>query len=119
MFKGLKNKWNRFMNNEDLKRKIYMVVYDTDTQEGKNFDILVIAFIIASVSVVILESLSFFPPSFKLFLNILEWVFTLFFTFEYLLRIYCTPKPKEYIFSFVCSKLLWIVWRKSIFFVSF
>lgn len=100
MFKGLKNKWNRFMNNEDLKRKIYMVVYDTDTQEGKNFDILVIAFIIASVSVVILESLSFFPPSFKLFLNILEWVFTLFFTFEYLLRIYCTPKPKEYIFSF-------------------
>ena len=35
MFKGLRNKWNRFMNNDELKRKIYMVVYDTDTQKGK------------------------------------------------------------------------------------
>lgn len=100
MFGFIKKKWHNFMHNEELKHKIYMVVYDTDTREGKNFDVLVIAFIIASVGVVILESLSFFPPSFKSFLNVLEWVFTVFFTIEYLMRIYCDPKPSEYVFSF-------------------
>ena len=88
------------MNNEELKRQLYIVVYDTDTSVGKAFDIVLIGFIIASVLVVILESLSFFPPFLKTFLVILEWIFTVFFTIEYLLRLYCTPKPSEYAFSF-------------------
>lgn len=28
---GLKKKWHDFMNNEALKHKIYMIIYDTDT----------------------------------------------------------------------------------------
>lgn len=97
---GLKKKWHDFMNNEALKHKIYMIIYDTDTPMGKTFDVFLIGFILVSVGVVILESLAFFPPSFKEFLSVLEWVFTIFFTIEYLLRLYCSPKPKEYIFSF-------------------
>ena len=100
MFKKLKKEWDDFMNNEELKRQLYIVVYDTDTSVGKAFDIVLIGFIIASVLVVILESLSFFPPFLKTFLVILEWIFTVFFTIEYLLRLYCTPKPSEYAFSF-------------------
>lgn len=30
----------------------------------------------------------------------MEYLFTAFFTFEYLTRIYCSPRPKKYIFSF-------------------
>ena len=41
-----------------------------------------------------------FSDHFRLALQILEYVFTAFFTFEYLVRIYCSPKPKKYIFSF-------------------
>ncbi len=100
MFAGIKKKWHDFLHNDELKHKIYMIVYDTDTKEGKSFDLVVISFIIASVLVVILESLSVFPPRFKSFLNILEWIFTVFFTVEYLLRLYCAPKPSEYAFSF-------------------
>ena len=99
MFAGIKKKWHDFLHNDELKHKIYMIVYDTDTKEGKSFDLVVISFIIASVLVVILESLSVFPPRFKSFLNILEWIFTVFFTVEYLLRLYCAPKPSEYAFS--------------------
>lgn len=97
---GLRKKWNSFLHDEELKRKIYMIVYDTDTPLGRIFDLLVVGFIVSSVLVVILESLSFFPPTFKLCLNIMEWVFTVFFTIEYLLRLYCAPVPSTYALSF-------------------
>jgi voltage-gated potassium channel len=98
MFIGLKKKWTDFMNNEELKNKIYMIIYDTDTPLGKLFDVCLICFILLSVTIVILESV--FPPSFKPYLHILEWVFTLFFTLEYLLRLYSAPSPAKYAFSF-------------------
>jgi voltage-gated potassium channel len=100
MFSKLKKKIEAFLNNEDLKQKIYMVVYDTDTHWGRMFDVLLLSFIVVSVMVVILESLSFFPPSFRLFLTVLEWMFTVFFTIEYLLRLYCAPKVSSYALSF-------------------
>ena len=100
MFSKLKKKIEAFLNNEDLKQKIYMVVYDTDTHWGRMFDVLLLSFIVVSVMVVILESLSFFPPSFRLFLTVLEWMFTVFFTVEYLLRLYCAPKVSSYVLSF-------------------
>lgn len=100
MFKRLRSKWNRFLHNDELKQKIYMIVYDTDTPLGRLFDVVLICFILVSVLVVILESIDIFPPAFKLFLVILEWIFTVFFTIEYILRIYCAPKPHTYIFSF-------------------
>lgn len=100
MFKKLRRKWNQFLHNEELKQKIYMIVYDTDTPLGRLFDVVLICFILVSVAVVILESIDIFPPAFKLFLVILEWIFTVFFTIEYILRIYCAPKLHTYVFSF-------------------
>ena len=35
------------------------------------------------------------------FLLTIEWIFTIFFTIEYGLRIYCTLNTKKYIFSFM------------------
>ena len=98
MFNELKKKWTDFMNNEELKNKIYMIIYDTDTPLGKLFDVFLICFILLSVFIVILESV--FPPSFKPYLHVLEWVFTVFFTLEYLLRLYSAPRPSKYAFSF-------------------
>lgn len=96
----IRQSWHRFMNNDDLKLKIYSVVFESDTPKGKLFDIILIGSILLSVILVILESMHIFPHSAYLELRILEYLLTLFFTAEYLARIYCLKHPKKYIFSF-------------------
>lgn len=50
--------------------------------------------------VIMLESVSAIQAEYSTLLTTLEWIFTVFFTFEYILRIYCVGKPFKYIFSF-------------------
>lgn len=99
-FRMIWNKVYGFLHDKELKRKLYVIIFESDTPKGKLFDVFLIGFIIASVLVVILESVVTFSEHFRLALQILEYVFTAFFTFEYLVRIYCSPKPRKYIFSF-------------------
>ncbi|WP_195375524.1 MULTISPECIES: ion transporter [Parabacteroides] len=99
-FCRIRNNINAFLHNKKLKEKLYIIIFESDTPKGKLFDVFLIGFIIASVLVVILESVVTFSDRFKLILQVLGYVFTAFFTFEYLVRIYCSPKPKKYIFSF-------------------
>lgn len=47
-----------------------------------------------------LESVPRFDTKYHKFLNISEWVVTILFSIEYILRIICIRKPKKYIFSF-------------------
>ena len=96
----IRNRINAFLHNKELKEKLYIIIFESDTPKGKLFDVFLIGFIIASVLVVIMESVVTFSDHFRLALQILEYVFTAFFTFEYLVRIYCSPEPKKYIFSF-------------------
>ena len=100
LLQAIKNKINAFLHDKELKEKLYVIIFESDTPKGKLFDVFLIGFIIMSVLVVILESVVTFSDHFRLALQILEYVFTVFFTFEYLVRIYCSPKPKKYIFSF-------------------
>ncbi len=67
---------------------------------GKAFDILLLLLIISSVLVVSLESVKELRRQYLQQFITLEWIFTILFTIEYLLRIYSTPKPLKYIFSF-------------------
>lgn len=99
-FCRIRNRINAFLHNKELKEKLYIIIFESDTPKGKLFDVFLIGFIIASVLVVIMESVVTFSDHFRLALQILEYVFTAFFTFEYLVRIYCSPEPKKYIFSF-------------------
>ena len=100
LFTKLRERVDAFLHDEDLKRKLYVIIFESDTPKGKLFDTCLIGFIIASVVVVILESIQSFSYHYTFALRILEYVFTAFFTFEYLVRIYCSPRPKKYIFSF-------------------
>lgn len=93
-------RWQNFLHNDELKEKIYSIVFESDTKKGKLFDIILISSITLSVLLVIVESMHIFPHSAYLVLRILEYLLTLFFTFEYLARIYCLKKPQKYIFSF-------------------
>ncbi len=96
----LRQRWQHFLHDDELKQKIYSIVFESDTPKGKLFDIVLIGSITLSVLLVILESMHIFPHSAYLVLRVLEYLLTLFFTFEYLARIYCLKEPRKYIFSF-------------------
>ena len=92
LFSGIRERVDAFLHDEKLKKKLYIIIFESDTPMGKLFDTCLIGFIIASVLVVVLESIRSFSYHYTLGLRILEYVFTAFFTFEYLVRIYCSPK---------------------------
>ena len=88
------------MNNNPRKAKLYEIIFESDTPAGKGFDLLLIVSILLSVIVVLLDSVQYYNNLYGETLYILEWFFTLLFTIEYFLRIYCIGKPVMYIKSF-------------------
>lgn len=88
------------MNQEKIKDTLYRVIFGSTTPAGKAFDVVLFFLIIASVLVVMLESVASLDKEYHHFFWILEWVFTVAFTLEYVLRIYILDKPRKYIFSF-------------------
>jgi len=85
---------------QTLRQKLYIVIYGTNTPAGKLFDIALLFFIILSVAAVMFETVSDVDIRYHKELVILEWIFTILFTLEYILRIISTDKPWKYIFSF-------------------
>lgn len=81
-------------------KKIHGVIFEADTPTGKLFDIALIITIIASVIVVMLDSVNSINAEYGALLYVLEWMFTIIFTIEYLLRISCIAKPAAYAGSF-------------------
>lgn len=82
------------------KERLYTIIFKADTREGKAFDIALLIFILLSIGLLIIDSLKLVPEQYTHYLTALEWSITLFFTVEYGLRIYCSPKPRKYVFSF-------------------
>jgi len=83
-----------------LRKKIFIIIFGTETSAGRAFDILLLTLILLSVITVILESVGFIREAYHdLFLSA-EWIFTIVFTLEYFLRIYSSPRPWKYITSF-------------------
>lgn len=85
---------------DNSKKRLYEIVFEADTPAGKAFDIALLAAILLSIVVVMLESVKEINDKFGTLLIILEWVITFFFTIEYFLRIYIVKKSSSYIFSF-------------------
>lgn len=83
-----------------LKERIHEIIFEADTKAGKWFDIILMIIIILSVFMVMLESIESFRIKHEQSLLIFEWFFTIFFTLEYLLRLYCVHKPIKYATSF-------------------
>ncbi len=82
------------------KQKLYTIVFENNTKAGKRFDIVLLWCILASILVAVLDSIPDLNLHFTKSFYIGEWIFTILFTIEYLLRITISPKPFRYIFSF-------------------
>ena len=80
--------------------KIFKIIYHADTPAGKWFDILLIIFIILSVLTIILDSVLELHLAYGKYFYVLEWFFTIIFTFEYILRLISIKSPIRYVFSF-------------------
>ncbi|MEW4925543.1 ion transporter [Algibacter sp. 2305UL17-15] len=80
--------------------KLHDIIYEADTPAGKLFDLVLFIAIIASIILVMLESIDSFDKKYHNFLNISEWIITILFSIEYIARIITVKKPLKYIFSF-------------------
>lgn len=81
-------------------RKLHEVIFEADTPAGKTFDVALIVTILASVIVVMLDSIASVHQVHREVLYYLEWGFTILFTIEYLLRLSCLGRPSLYAKSF-------------------
>lgn len=80
--------------------RLYTVIFEADTRAGKLFDVTLIACIVASVTVVVLDSVASVHARHAALFVALEWLFTLAFSAEYLARLACVRRPQRYARSF-------------------
>ncbi|QTT90191.1 ion transporter [Pseudomonas chlororaphis] len=82
------------------RERLYVMIFQTDTVAGRRFDSILLLIILASLVIVILDSIDQVHQNYANVLAYIEWGFTLIFAIEYGLRLYCSPKPLRYAFSF-------------------
>lgn len=80
--------------------RVYRIAFEADTPAGKAFDVGLIVAIVGSVLAVVLESVSGFRLRHGTALLVVEWTFTVLFTVEYAVRLWCSPRPLRYARSF-------------------
>lgn len=88
------------MSSNTLRERLHTIIFGTDTPAGRRFDITLIWLILISVAAVMLDSIDVINRDYRPLLYVIEWGFTIIFTIEYLVRIYSSPRPLKYIFSF-------------------
>ncbi len=81
-------------------RVLYETIFEHETRPGFVFDVLLLLVIVASIALVMVESVPRFADSHGSLLRSLEWGLTIAFTAEYLTRLYCHPRPWVYARSF-------------------
>lgn len=82
------------------RERVWRVIFLSDTRAGHLFDAVLLVLIAASVLVVMLESVEPLSQDHHHLFRAVEWVFTVLFTIEYVLRIWSCRRKRRYIFSF-------------------
>ena len=82
------------------RHRLHTIIFEADTPAGRVFDIALIIAIIASVALVIVDSMGGFTPQMYRALFAAEWALTILFTIEYLARLVAVRQPLRYATSF-------------------
>ncbi|MBT7851189.1 MAG: ion transporter [Flavobacteriaceae bacterium] len=85
---------------KNWREEVHEIIYEADTPAGKLFDVILLIVILISILLVMLESVESIETKYATFLNFSEWVITILFSIEYILRIITVKKPRTYILSF-------------------
>lgn len=90
----LKSKYERFREEANV------IIYGTATKAGRMFDLILLGLILLSILLVMMETVTEFDLKYHSYLVLLEWIITVLFTIEYILRIVTINKPWKYMSSF-------------------
>ncbi len=82
------------------RQRLHEIIFEADTPAGRVFDVVLLVSIVASVAVVLAESVRAVHDSYFRMFYMLEWFFTVLFTIEYVLRLYAVRRPMHYARSF-------------------
>ena len=82
------------------KEQLYEIIFESETKRGKLFDEWLIFAILLSLIVSFVKSVDTLLPGIKDGLTIAQELFTVVFTLEYIARVYCSPRKRDYMLSF-------------------
>lgn len=83
------------------RNRLYIIIFEHNTPGGKAFDVALLVAILASVVIVMLESVASMREQYGAALRALEWALTIVFTVEYVVRIASARRRWAYVFSFL------------------
>lgn len=84
----------------DWKKRWYIIIFEHHTRAGRIFDKVLLVMILLSVVIVLTDSVESYHRQHLSLLLALEWMFTILFSIEYVIRIIVSPVKRKYIFSF-------------------
>ena len=82
------------------RERVRLIIYEADTPAGKLFDLLLLIAILLSILAVCLESVRSIGEPYRFELHVVEWIFTILLTIEYVLRLITVKHPIRYALSF-------------------
>ncbi len=82
------------------RERLHIVIFEANTPAGRTFDKIVLVAILLSLLVTVIDSIESIHRDYAMLFAWIEWGFTLLFAIEYILRLYCSPRPLKYAFSF-------------------
>jgi voltage-gated potassium channel len=83
-----------------LRDRIRIIIFEADTKAGRRFDVTLIGMILLSVLTVMLDSVPQINAKYGQQLYYAEWFFTVLFTVEYAVRLWCIEHSWGYAKSF-------------------
>ncbi|QRK12375.1 ion transporter [Archangium violaceum] len=83
-----------------VRARLHEIIFESDTPAGKAFDVALLWAILLSVLSVMLESVASIRARYGATIRIAEWVFTVLFALEYVLRLFSVSRPLRYAWSF-------------------
>jgi voltage-gated potassium channel len=91
----MREKW------QSWRKSLNEMTFEYSTPAAKAFDIVLLFLIICSITIVMMDSVPSLHLKYGKTLHILEWILTILFSIEYLLRLISAKNPVKFAFSFL------------------
>ena len=83
-----------------MKNILRKIIIETDTKQGKVFEVFIQSLIVLSLLSFSFETLPNLGEKYKVLLSSFKFICVVFFSIEYILRVWLTKPSKAYVFSF-------------------